>query len=63
MTETTAGILLHEMSDHQPCFITIDSLAIENYNNTKYVTVQSFSQQALTNFAYELNPFLNPLKY
>jgi len=69
-SETTAGILWNNISDHQPCFITLDFMTYQ-HSGTKYVTVYSNSEKneikfrdevriscSLANF--DLNSFSDP---
>jgi hypothetical protein len=54
LSETTAGILLHHISDHQPCFISLDFISTV-YVTSKYVTIRSVNDvRAIDNFKREI---------
>ena len=54
LSETTAGILLHHISDHQPYFICLDKFSTEEYNKDRYVSIRKISQQSMNNFTQEV---------
>ena len=67
---SSAGILLKQFSDHQPCFLIVDSITT-NITTPKTVIIQTKSAEALANLFNELheqnittqistNPFSNP---
>ena len=67
---SSAGILLKQFSDHQPCFLIVDSITT-NITTPKTVIIQTKSAEALANLSNELheqnitaqictNPFSNP---
>jgi len=51
---TTSGILLSQISDHLPCFLSLDYLKPLKYSN-KYITVWPRSEQAYHNFKTEIS--------
>ena len=67
---SSAGILLKQFSDHQPCFLIVDSI-ITDITTPKTVIIQTKSAEAFANLSNELheqnittqistNPFSNP---
>jgi hypothetical protein len=52
-SETTAGILWHNISDHQPCFVTLDYLT-NSFISKKYVKVYVNTPDAIAGFKAEL---------
>ena len=52
-SETTAGILWHNISDHQPCFITLDFMTFQ-HTGGKYINVFSNSVHAKAKFQDEV---------
>ena len=66
----SAGILLKQFSDHQPCFLIVDSITTD-ITTPKTVIIRTKSAEALANLSNELheqnittqistNPFSNP---
>ena len=53
LSETTAGVLMHNMSDHQPCFVTLDYLK-NIKDRCKYVKIRRNDMTSLLNFRYEI---------
>ena len=53
-SETTSGILLYNISDHFPCFISLDFLK-KNKCTPKYVKTRPRSEQAYDNFKHEIS--------
>ena len=54
-SETTAGILMHSISDHQPCFITLDYLRFGYRGSCDVVKFRKNDDASLTNFRYEVS--------
>jgi len=52
-SSTTAGILLVNISDHLPCFVSLDYLQLKS-NVCKYVKTWSTSEKAFLNFKNEI---------
>lgn len=50
---TTSGVLFSNISDHMPCFISLDYLMVEK-SVTKFVKIWSRSTQSLNNFKMEI---------
>ena len=57
-SETTSGILYHNISDHQPYFISLDYLKARQ-TNRNLITYYSNSQEAKLNFKNEIAQTLN----
>ena len=53
-SETTAGILWHQWSDHQPCFVILDFL-FKKVENHKYVEIKNNDTTAINNVKEELS--------
>lgn len=53
MSETTAGILVNNISDHLLCFLTLDYLSVSN-ETTKYIKINKRDGQSLNNFKLEI---------
>ena len=52
-SETTAGILTHQIADHNPYFITLDYLKLIK-NRAKYTKVYNNNAEAINNFKTEV---------
>ena len=52
-SESTAGILRTNISDHQPCFVTLDYLNM-SATPQKYITIKTKSTSAINNFIQDL---------
>jgi hypothetical protein len=53
MSETTAGILVNNISDHLLCFLTLDYMNVQS-ESTKYITVNKRDGQSMNNFKLEI---------
>ena len=53
MCETTAGILVNNISDHLLCFLTLDYLNTP-HETTKYIKVYKKDGQSVNNFRLEI---------
>jgi len=53
-SNTTAGILWHHISDHQPCFVILDFLH-KSANNTRYVKIYPRDFNSINKFREELS--------
>lgn len=52
-SETTAGILLNNISDHQPCFISLDYLKLKSFTK-KYIKIYKSDPVSIANFKEEI---------
>ena len=53
MCETTAGILVNNISDHLLCFLTLDFLNVQQ-KTSKYIKVYRNNEQSVNNFKLEI---------
>ena len=53
LSETTAGILRYQISDHKPCFVTLDYLLL-SCKSHKYIRVRKGGQNSLRNFCEDI---------
>ena len=54
LSETTAGILTHRISDHQPYFITLDYITTVSRNPNRYVKIYSNDKPSINKFKDEI---------
>ena len=52
-SKTTSGVLLNNISDHQPCFISLDYLLVTS-SRSKYIKLYKNDQDSLRQFKNEL---------
>ena len=61
-SQSTAGVLWHSLSDHQPCFITLDNIRLERAQS-KLIKMYTKSRQSLENFRQEIFNSCHPQNF
>ena len=56
--KTTCGILQHNISDHQPCFVALNYVNTK-YDKIKYIKINPYTHQNILNFKKDIEQLCN----